>query len=145
MLRRPPRSTRTDTLFPYTTLFRSHVLFRIEAVGRLAADHVDAALVELEPHGARHLFLTVIDRGLEHLAFGREPEAVIDQFGIADRQFVLEVGGAAIERQFLDAAMRPRVDRAAGGFVLLARLHPAETVLDRTTDGQVQMGAIGRY
>src|SRR3546814_20746297 len=25
MLRRPPRSTRTDTLFPYTTLFRSTV------------------------------------------------------------------------------------------------------------------------
>src|SRR3546814_17966173 len=25
MLRRPPRSTRTDTLFPYTTLFRSAV------------------------------------------------------------------------------------------------------------------------
>src|SRR3546814_10982368 len=25
MLRRPPRSTRTDTLFPYTTLFRSEV------------------------------------------------------------------------------------------------------------------------
>src|SRR3546814_5737991 len=26
MLRRPPRSTRTDTLFPYTTLFRSDYL-----------------------------------------------------------------------------------------------------------------------
>src|SRR3546814_13345402 len=26
MLRRPPRSTRTDTLFPYTTLFRSGLL-----------------------------------------------------------------------------------------------------------------------
>src|SRR3546814_12815730 len=25
MIRRPPRSTRTDTLFPYTTLFRSSV------------------------------------------------------------------------------------------------------------------------
>src|SRR3546814_10508559 len=25
MLRRPPRSTRTDTLFPYTTLFRSSI------------------------------------------------------------------------------------------------------------------------
>src|SRR3546814_4541497 len=24
MIRRPPRTTRTDTLFPYTTLFRSH-------------------------------------------------------------------------------------------------------------------------
>src|SRR3546814_3136942 len=26
MIRRPPRSTRTDTLFPYTTLFRSDML-----------------------------------------------------------------------------------------------------------------------
>src|SRR3546814_15976366 len=25
MIRRPPRSTRTDTLFPYTTLFRSYL------------------------------------------------------------------------------------------------------------------------
>src|SRR3546814_14208729 len=39
MIRRPPRSTRTDTLFPYTTLFRSlaaefdrHVLFVAIAV-----------------------------------------------------------------------------------------------------------------
>src|SRR3546814_3837616 len=29
MIRRPPRSTRTDTLFPYTTLFRSSVTLRI--------------------------------------------------------------------------------------------------------------------
>src|SRR3546814_247506 len=28
MIRRPPRSTRTDTLFPYTTLFRSHAIDR---------------------------------------------------------------------------------------------------------------------
>src|SRR3546814_3822737 len=28
MIRRPPRSTRTDTLFPYTTLFRSHAVLR---------------------------------------------------------------------------------------------------------------------
>src|SRR3546814_20369057 len=27
MIRRPPRSTRTDTLFPYTTLFRSSAVF----------------------------------------------------------------------------------------------------------------------
>src|SRR3546814_7162345 len=28
MIRQPPRSTRTDTLFPYTTLFRSRVFLR---------------------------------------------------------------------------------------------------------------------
>src|SRR3546814_10880633 len=33
MIRRPPRSTRTDTLFPYTTLFRSAGLLEVE--GRL--------------------------------------------------------------------------------------------------------------
>src|SRR3546814_5660073 len=46
MIRRPPRSTRTDTLFPYTTLFRSNVsrLFvlaaqdRIEELGETAGE-----------------------------------------------------------------------------------------------------------
>src|SRR3546814_16928108 len=30
MIRRPPRSTRTDTLFPYTTLFRSRVVLMFQ-------------------------------------------------------------------------------------------------------------------
>src|SRR3546814_18246169 len=33
MIRRPPRSTRTDTLFPYTTLFRSHARNDRRSVG----------------------------------------------------------------------------------------------------------------
>src|SRR3546814_1374972 len=37
MIRRPPRSTRTDTLFPYTTLFRSLAQF-----GEEAGDQADA-------------------------------------------------------------------------------------------------------
>src|SRR3546814_15452913 len=39
MIRRSPRSTRTDTLFPYTTLFRSHIvhsMIRDIQRGRLA-------------------------------------------------------------------------------------------------------------
>src|SRR3546814_20832634 len=35
MIRRPPRSTRTDTLFPYTTLFRSLAAFYDQANNRL--------------------------------------------------------------------------------------------------------------
>src|SRR3546814_15846768 len=38
MIRRPPRSTRTDTLFPYTTLFRS-------ASYVLAAENIDDPIV----------------------------------------------------------------------------------------------------
>src|SRR3546814_5319297 len=41
MIRRPPRSTRTDTLFPYTTLFRSEAL----GVPVLDADQVSRDVV----------------------------------------------------------------------------------------------------
>src|SRR3546814_2368584 len=38
MIRRPPRSTRTDTLFPYTTLFRSDAVIILPRVGEEAGD-----------------------------------------------------------------------------------------------------------
>src|SRR3546814_13576013 len=38
IIRRPPRSTRTDTLFPYTTLFRSHAADVLDA----KPDHEEA-------------------------------------------------------------------------------------------------------
>src|SRR3546814_10053806 len=41
MIRRPPRSTRTDTLFPYTTLFRSR------QGGRLLSERTQAVLCGL--------------------------------------------------------------------------------------------------
>src|SRR3546814_12334300 len=40
MIRRPPRSTRTDTLFPYTTLFRSPDL--VKTLDLAGCWHVDA-------------------------------------------------------------------------------------------------------
>src|SRR3546814_4627550 len=43
MIRRPPRSTRTDTLFPYTTLFRSPVAVEEAVAGGAGGD---AAAVE---------------------------------------------------------------------------------------------------
>src|SRR3546814_9738054 len=41
MIRRPPRSTRTDTLFPYTTLFRSREPVEDAAVGQHRLDPRD--------------------------------------------------------------------------------------------------------
>src|SRR3546814_4509390 len=42
MIRRPPRSTRTDTLFPYTTLFRSRGDGLCEFVGAVAAGPLES-------------------------------------------------------------------------------------------------------
>src|SRR3546814_12907078 len=44
MIRRPPRSTRTDTLFPYTTLFRSQQL-QADGVGLESRVHVVPPIV----------------------------------------------------------------------------------------------------
>eukprot|EP01035_Chromulina_nebulosa_P008492 gene8492-11513_t len=57
----------------------------------------------------------------QHLPLGREPEAVVDQLGIARHQLILEMAGAAIEGNAFDAAMRLQQDGAARGLVDAAR------------------------
>src|SRR3546814_14158490 len=78
MIRRPPRSTRTDTLFPYTTLFRSEFsrrLGRVDRGGRIEAIVAIAAgrrrgLAEM-PEQDR----AAAPRGLDHGARRRPPRA----------------------------------------------------------------------
>src|SRR3546814_2487844 len=55
MIRRPPRSTRTDTLFPYTTLFRSQVLEAASGYEDRGAQAADDILCRLGPPDAREL------------------------------------------------------------------------------------------
>src|SRR3546814_4888208 len=52
MIRRPPRSTRTDTLFPYTTLFRSERAVLSAATGAGGRSRGDAAAGRAAPGGA---------------------------------------------------------------------------------------------
>src|SRR3546814_828531 len=66
MIRRPPRSTRTDTLFPYTTLFRSAddrrqravdeeiIPFEDRARRRGGDDHANVFRARLINHGFAH-------------------------------------------------------------------------------------------
>src|SRR3546814_10310476 len=70
MIRRPPRSTRTDTLFPYTTLFRSPRCHILDAAGEpVTAYDVthEAALhffaVRRDLSGFAHLHPTMDDSG----------------------------------------------------------------------------------
>src|SRR3546814_2709778 len=50
MIRRPPRSTRTDTLFPYTTLFRSEDDLHVAPQRRQLARIQGRDVLALEPH-----------------------------------------------------------------------------------------------
>src|SRR3546814_19909589 len=53
MMRRPPRTTRTDTLFPYTTLFRSRFGAGEPAPDVRGSEALDAAGREKVPDGRR--------------------------------------------------------------------------------------------
>src|SRR3546814_15935685 len=51
MIRRPPRSTRTDTLFPYTTLFRSPFWLRHLLLNLSATPGIERNSLMLSPAG----------------------------------------------------------------------------------------------
>src|SRR3546814_12786752 len=65
MIRRPPRSTRTDTLFPYTTLFRSN----IHQAARGEDTHVGAELVRFTRSNMPLANLWYTKAATDHLVF----------------------------------------------------------------------------
>src|SRR3546814_8150581 len=71
MIRRPPRSTRTDTLFPYTTLFRSVVRCVITRAGeRFVTPLTLAALSENKVY--TNLFDLKDEVEMGHIQLSRE-------------------------------------------------------------------------
>src|SRR3546814_15053325 len=91
MIRRPPRATRTDTLFPYTTLFRSGRL-RVPVTVRLAR----SGFVLGGHRGCRRGHLRLDAQALGFLfflalAFGGFLDATLVLFG----QALLQIGRAS--------------------------------------------------
>src|SRR3546814_3229601 len=66
MIRRPPRSTRTDTLFPYTTLFRSVRLLRLGHLGRGSRGNFPSLFGALRARRKRGAFFSWSGRSEEH-------------------------------------------------------------------------------
>src|SRR3546814_7994609 len=94
MIRRPPRSTRTDTLFPYTTLFRSHT---IDGIFDRILDGQDVALAVVE----------LLERRVERRRIARSGRAGAedDAIGFGERLSPYAVGFA---RQAEDVEVDPR-------------------------------------
>src|SRR3546814_17046950 len=93
MIRRPPKSTRTDTLFPYTTLFRSveadllqNLVGVVDGLRLRPLEHVDRRLDDVLQH--RHV-------GPQIEALVHHGEAGADA---ADLLFVLGLQAAAARR-----------------------------------------------
>src|SRR3546814_386049 len=95
MLRRPPRSTLTDTLFPYTTLFRSEV--DEESMNRMLS----------APAGQDHsLHLSDVQRGLLELPESQREALILVGAGGFSYEEAAEICGCAV------GTVKSRVARA---------------------------------
>src|SRR3546814_4034279 len=108
MDRRPPRSTRTDTLFPYTTLFRALIALRLPRLARYPqhrrlaaagmADDRRKALVA----GDMRQRPALLGRQVKPPALGRRQRAV--HMGVGDTM-------PPVDRQPLGRAFQPLLGR----------------------------------
>src|SRR3546814_2572410 len=129
MVRRPPRSTRTDALFPYTTLFRSGEAVRggaeFDLVGRLALEQ------PREVGGEVHrLALGEVEQDRRYVAAVRAEVDAIDDVRLVfarRKPRRLAVGGD----------FGQRIDRRAAGVLILGGIGV-------NRDEQVGLQQIGR-
>src|SRR3546814_9508953 len=90
MIRRPPRSTRTDTLFPYTTLFRSNHAERAHEARKRPEPALHDALRAALGDGR-------IARGQAHDRKQRQAEQQADRAEDRERQAGRELPPATVE------------------------------------------------
>src|SRR3546814_1000876 len=113
MIRRPPRSTRTDTLFPYTTLFRSR--------------SQDGVRVECAPGGPDRLVVSasvrVSDGGRVVAGAGRSEEHT------SELQSLMRISYAVF---CLKKKKRPKKHQNSGKRQTNVRQHEKERVINQT-------------
>src|SRR3546814_9901575 len=114
MIRRPPRSTRTDTLFPYTTLFRSEVAY-VPTQEMTEIEEFDEQLVEELRNRARDVLLTKAIAKAEQRAHAQPAEDLLAVDGMdEDTAYQLaEAGYATCERSEENTSDRPSLMRTS--------------------------------
>src|SRR3546814_14761832 len=84
MIRRPPRSTRTDTLFPYTTLFRSKLLNNKKKTVGIRVPDSDIVRTIIEMLGNPILSTSIRDDD-EIIEYSTDPELIHEKYeGLVD-------------------------------------------------------------
>src|SRR3546814_14493629 len=124
MIRRPPRSTRTDTLFPYTTLFRSHAVLDLPS-RRFKGLKIERLLdLASRPQPIRMLEIGTGSGGIAHY-FGTHPQlrCEVDAVDVHDNRLVTD--GYRYQH-----VRDTRLPFAAGSFDVVLTNHVIEHVGD---------------
>src|SRR3546814_19336861 len=105
MIRRPPGSTRTDTLLPYTTLFRSRRRLRRLALADFDEVAVHAVVADLEGGNASGFALALLELDEAPVGVGPEPAQFVkfavvtvgDDAAVVDNQRRLPAHGGGAQ------------------------------------------------
>src|SRR3546814_10483120 len=118
MIRRHPRSTRTDTLFPYAPLFRSD---QVRCGHRLLADRLfEVVLIQLLRWLFDHAEQARVTPGLIHaLSDRRLARAIVAIHGEPGRAWALDelAAEAGMSRAGLTSAFRRHMGRSVGDYL----------------------------
>src|SRR3546814_473456 len=136
MIRRPPRSTRTHTLFPYTTLFRSEAA-EIMAQAQRSALEIDIGQVAARVIGVA----PARQRGIEGQAALAGRHAIVDAFELLHAQIVGGAGGDAVGQEAAD-----RLARQARSAIIadMARQQQFGVLIGLPADAEAAGIALGR-
>ena len=88
------------------------------------------ALVQLQLHIAGYGFLSLVDKCVQCLTQGREPQAVVYQLAVFLRHQLLVVGSVPIQGDHFQHLMGFVQNGAAGSLIYTAALHAYQTVLN---------------
>src|SRR3546814_2327077 len=95
MIRRPPRSTRTDTLFPYTTLFRSNVCAAgVAGRGRQGGPRCDARRLRRRPGESRRGGRGASEEGVQERHGEFQPPRVRSEEHTSELQSLMRISYA---------------------------------------------------
>ena len=114
----------------FLAAFHRGDVFVVEAVRGTATGVHNVAFVELEADFAVDRLLGLGDEGLEGVALGGKPEAIVDELGIGRNEAIAKVLGIAVDGEGFEVLVGSQKNGAAGGLVDAAAFHANEAVLD---------------
>src|SRR3546814_6146647 len=143
MIRRPPRSTRTDTLFPYTTLFRSILIALVLLVQRRWTAIIYAALT----FGALFLVSSALfgfNTWSVYLLHTLGFHAELLTRGVAAFNSIMPTVTASLHRMTVSEHLINAVKAASAAFAILVVLFSSSRAVNTTDSGLIVAGEHGR-